>query len=88
MNKYYRSKITGKIIPSIYVLDCIYGNNAIEKMIEEGIIEEIEPPTMEELIKNDIKTMVVKRYRELHPDSSFKESIAAVDKLYEVYGKE
>ena len=85
MNKYYRSKITGNIFSTTSVVHLIYGNDGIDKLIREDVIEEIDTPSIEDLIKHSTKINVIMRYRELHPNCTLQEAKDAIDQLYLVY---
>ena len=81
MNTYYRSKITGNIIVNEGTIKFIYGDNGINKLINDNVIEKIDPPTMLDVIENGTTATAITRYRELHPNCSIKEAMEAINEL-------
>lgn len=80
--KYYRSTITGNLFneTDLMVVDDIYGANAVEKVISDGTLEEIEPPSVVDFLKEGYKARATRRYREIH-GCSLKEAVDAVRKI-------
>lgn len=69
MTKWYRSTITGKCLYDFevrYVGDAIFGKGRLNDLIDDGILEEIDPPSVVDLIKQNRISLAVKRYKEIH----------------------
>lgn len=67
--KWYRSTITGKCLYDFevnYVGDAIFGKGRLDNLINDGILEEIDPPSVVDLIKQDRLSLAAKRYKEIH----------------------
>lgn len=66
--KYYRSTITGKTFneTDLLTIEHVYGFGAIEKAISEGVIEEIDPPSVVDFLRVGMKARATRRYREIH----------------------
>lgn len=87
MDEYFRSKITGKILKYPYMLDYIYGEGTVMKEINRGLLEKIDPPSIEEALKDGTKIIAVMRYRDIHK-CTLKEAKEAVEKIIEEKGVE
>lgn len=69
MTKWYRSTITGKCLYDFevsYVGDAIFGKGRLDDLIDDGILEEIDPPSVVDLIKQNRLSLAAKRYKEIH----------------------
>lgn len=69
LTKWYRSTITGKYVYDFevsYVGDAIFGKGRLNDLIDDGILEEIDPPSVVDLIKQNRISLAAKRYREIH----------------------
>ena len=66
---WYRSVTTGKMIhdSSSRVVNHIFGNETFEKLVAAGNLQAIEPPTVEDILKetNSVSLGIV-RYHEMH----------------------
>lgn len=81
--KYYKSMETKKIVNEKFIkgIDFVYGVGTLETMISDGLLKEIDPPTVEECIIHGSGSLAVQRYMELHPDASWEESSHAIDSI-------
>lgn len=81
--QYYRSSITGLIVSDNFSksLAYIFGPNAVQKYVEDGVLIPIEAPTVNECIRHGSGSVAVVRYRELNPDCSWPEASEAVRKI-------
>lgn len=80
--KYYRSTITGKTFneTDLLTIKDVYGFGAIEKAISEGVIEEIDPPSVVDFLRVGMKARATRRYREIH-NCTLKEAYDAVNHM-------
>lgn len=81
--KYYRSTITGKIFneTDLLTVNDIYGTNAVDKVISDGTLENIDPPSVVDFLIEGRKVQATRRYRELHNNCTLKEAVDAVNKI-------
>lgn len=81
--KYYRSKITGKIFneTDVRIITDVYGDNALDKVIADGFLELIDPPSVVDLLNANRKALAARRYMEIHNGSSLKDAVDAVEKI-------
>ena len=82
---WYRSSFTGKIIneSSIGILNTIFGDAAIETFIEDGVLKEIEPPSVIDIFNNGGGIVsAATRYQEIH-NCNIRTAIEAVKKIRE-----
>lgn len=81
--KYYRSTITGKLFneTDLLTINDIYGTNAVDKVISDGTLEEIEPPSVVDFLIEGYKARATRRYREVHNNCTLKEAVDAVNKI-------
>lgn len=81
--KYYRSTVTGKLFneTDLLTVNDIYGTNAVDKVISDGTLEEIDPPSVVDLLIANRKALAARRYRELHNNCTLKEAVDAVNKI-------
>lgn len=79
---YYRSTITGHIFDDsdLSVINLIYGTGASDKVVSDGTLEKIDPPSVIEFLKDGFPARAYKRYREIH-GCTLKEAIDAVKKI-------
>lgn len=69
VTKWYRSTLTGKYVYDFevsYVGDAIFGTGRLDDLIDDGILEEIDPPSVVDLIKQNRISLAAKRYKEIH----------------------
>lgn len=80
--KYYRSKITKKIVSEKLVrsLRDIYGKEQLEEKTKE-ILELVEDPTVEECLRNGSEGVAILRYRELNDQVSFEDAKEYIQNL-------
>lgn len=80
---YYISTVTGKVFneTDLNVIDEIYGDNTLSKVISDGFLKLIDPPSVVDLLNYNRFTLAAKRYMEIHNGATFKESIDAVRKI-------
>lgn len=66
--QYYRSNATDKILceNSLKVLDDVFGDNTISRMMADGLLVTIESPSVVECIRSGNLAAAFTRYRELH----------------------
>lgn len=66
--QYYKSNVTGRIFTQndVNVLNDIYGEAGVNKLIESGSFEKIEPPSVIECLKKSRFHIAVARYREIN----------------------
>lgn len=66
--QYYKSNTTGRIFTQndVNVLNDIYGEAGVNKLIESGSFEKIEPPSVIECLKKSRFHIAVARYREIN----------------------
>ena len=77
--QYYRSNPTGKILSegSLKVLTDVFGDGVIPNMVSDGLLVNIETPSVVECIRSGNLSSAFARYRELH-DCSMDEAKKAV----------
>lgn len=80
--KYYRSKITNKIVSEKLIrgLQDIYGKEQLEEKTKE-VLDLVENPTVEDCLRNGSEGVAILRYRELNGDASFEDAKAYVQSL-------
>lgn len=85
--KYYRAKMTGKIFTDtdVSILNYTYGENAVNYAIKEGFLEEIEPPSVIDLIISGQKARASRRYMEIHGIDSLRKAYDAVNHMETEY---
>lgn len=80
---WYRSVTTGKMIhdSSSRVVNHIFGNETFEKLVAAGNLQAIEPPTVEDILKetNSVSLAIV-RYHEQN-NCSFKTARKEVNRM-------
>lgn len=66
--QYYKSNTTGRIFTQndVNVLNDIYGEAGVNKLIESGSFEKIESPSVIECLKKSRFHIAVARYREIN----------------------
>ena len=66
--KYYRSTATGKIMSenSLRVLNDIFGGDTVSSMMSDGLLENVENPTVIDCIRSGNMATAITRYREIH----------------------
>lgn len=78
---WYRSEKTGKIIPgtSSVPYDNILGEGSFDQLVEERMLTVVKNPSVVDiLLENGSVAAASTRYREIHPDATLKEALAAV----------
>lgn len=80
---YYRSEQTNLIVSGNFIkaLDYVHGKGTVNKLIEDGVLKEIEDPSVEDCILHGSGSVAVLRYRELHPDISWDDARIEVRKI-------
>lgn len=81
--KYYRSTVTGKLFneTDLLTVNDIYGSNAVDKIVSDGTLEEIDPPSVVDFLIEGYKARATRRYKEIHPNCNLKEAVDAVNKI-------
>ena len=83
---YYRSTITKKWMSHNFIkgINYIFGKGYLEKLVNEGILEEVKEPSIEDCIRYGAgASLPVVRYRELYPDVSWAKAQEEVAKIRE-----
>lgn len=77
---FLKSKITGRYITtnSPVIIKNVFGENSEEYRRAMENLEEIEDPTMIDMIKNGDRTLAVIRYRHMYPDASVKDALKVI----------
>lgn len=77
---YYRSDMTGKIVTDkqLKILDRIWGDGFASNHIENGLLIPCEAPSVVELLKQNNFHLALARYREIHPEETFEQSVKIV----------
>ena len=77
--QYYRSNATGKILSesSLKVLKDVFGGDPIPSMVSDGLLVNVENPSVVECIRSGNLVVAFTRYRELH-DCSMEDAKKAV----------
>lgn len=65
---YYRSTATGKILSegSVRILNDVFGDEAVANMMNDGLLESIENPSVVDCIRSGNMASAITRYREIH----------------------
>ena len=85
--KFYRSKVTNKIITHPYDLDEIFGEGTIDIYVNNGVLEKFDsPPTVIDCLKYGNKIVAIHAYREIHPNCGLKECKEMVEKIMDDMG--
>lgn len=90
MNKYYRSKHTGKIFNQKIskFIDAMYGKGSFDYDVSNGNVVEIEPPSLIDCIMFGSNSLAISRYLEIYPGTAWEDGRRAVSILRkEVFGK-
>lgn len=66
--QYYKSNTTGRIFTQndMNLLNDIYGETGVNKLIESGSLEKIEPPSVIDCLKKSRFHIAVARYQEIN----------------------
>lgn len=67
--KWYRSTITGTYLYEFevkYIGDAIFGKGRLDDLIDDGILEAIDPPSVIDLLKQNRISVATRRYKEIH----------------------
>lgn len=69
MTKWYQSTITGKYLWDFevkYPGEEIYGPGRLEELLKTGVLKEVDPPTVIDLLKQDRNGAAARRYVDIH----------------------
>ena len=77
--QYYRSTATNKILceNSLKVLNDVFGDDTVSKMVTDGLLVSIENPSVIDCIRSGNMVSAFTRYREIH-DCSMEDAKKAV----------
>lgn len=67
--KWYRSTITGTYFYEFevkYIEDAIFGKGRLDDLIDDGVLEAINPPSVIDLLKQNRISVATRRYKEIH----------------------
>lgn len=77
---YLRSKITGRFVTtnSPLIIKNVFGADSEEYRKAKDCLEEVEDPTLIDMIKNGDRTLAVIRYRHMYPEASVKDALRVI----------
>lgn len=86
--QYYKSNTTGRIFTQndVNVLNDIYGETGVNKLIESGLLEKIEPPSVIDCLKKSRFSVAAMRYREIN-GTDVTETVAQVREIQKKLNK-
>lgn len=77
---FLKSKITGRFVTtnSPVIIKNVFGENSEEYRKAMENLEEVEDPTLIDMIKNGDRTLAVIRYRYMYPEASVKDALKVI----------